>query len=532
MNRRRFLELASGAALGLSGLGCTGSTRSPSAARSPRVGLSRGPLWAEPTADAAFTLLPEAARPQGMLELYMLGGVSPWETYYTVPEHGHPDGGGTYAGQQWWSFQEWGNPTVPHFMQSMCKLGGKALYEPFGTDALGMTVNLGPFVMPLRDRPDILKRLRVWVLGHELFPHEAAIPYAISGTRLGMPQLASLGSHVQRFFQERAPEGRTAPYAYSIIQSLPLGNRVDSIRATGLHPASSRPIEIRLGPNAQLAKRLTRPNVSAYRTALDDLVETYTRQYGRRLTGGVQHGPTGLRAPGLSDFDFARATLRNHADLAALITEDSLLAGTARLCQGDEVRDETTAGLRLAASLLTAPENAAKYVQVIDSGIYPDPLGMGYDSHPEHVFSQGANIIHGLDALCGVINAPGENDPHKLDLDKHFVLVNTEFGRAPVPEYTKTNPDGKGTDHWPWGYVVVGFGGFADAERSGIVGAIGEDAVAVGGFTPGEHRAAMLLAMGIWPFEKEGFAVGEIQGADNRFDAAIRLREKVLGYPL
>ncbi len=527
MNRRRFLELAGGLATGAM-LSCTGAQEAERRRlTSFRTGLSNGPRWAEFPAEHRDLLLPEAARPAGVLELFMLGGVSPWESFYTIPEHGHPDGGGPYAGQQWWTFQNWGAVTVPQ-LQATCGMASRAPYEPFRTDALGMTVNLGPFVMPLRDRPDILARMRVWVLAHDSQPHEAAIPLAITGSRLGLQRLASFGSHIQRYHLERAPSGRTAPFAYNVIQAQPFGNRIDSVRATGLHPAPARPLDIRLGPSPALADRLARPTFGGHRGAADALIAHYAQRYRERMTSGA--GSQGMRAPGLDDFEFVRATLQNHEDLAELITTERLRSSERASCGGDLMRDETTTGLRLAASLLTAPQNAAKYVQVVDGGIYPDPNGMGYDSHPEHVVSQGANIIHGLDALCAVINAPGENDPEKLDLDRHFVLVNTEFGRSPYPEYTKSNPNGLGTNHWPWGYVIVGFGAFADAARSGIVGAIGEDSLAVSAITPAEHRAATLLAMGIWPFEPETFGVADVKGANDRAEAALRLRTHVLGY--
>ena len=115
--------------------------------------------------------------------------------------------------------------------------------------------------------------------------------------------------------------------------------------------------------------------------------------------------------------------------------------------------------------------------------------------------------------------------------DRHFIMLNTEFGRAPIPEVTPPNPRGRGSNHWPWGYVVVGFGGFVDEERSGIVGAIGEDGFATSSFTPTEHRAAMLLAMGIWPFGQESFAVGDVRNANSVLDAALKLRAELLGYP-
>ena len=132
--------------------------------------------------------------------------------------------------------------------------------------------------------------------------------------------------------------------------------------------------------------------------------------------------------------------------------------------------------------------------------------------------------------LAEVVNEPGEDDPTKLDLDRHFVLLNTEFGRSPSPEVSTANPNGFGSNHWPWGYVIVGFGGPIDEERSGIVGSIGEDSIALEASTPSEHRAAMLLSMGIWPFTEESFAVGDIQSTGTELDAALNVKSKILSY--
>jgi hypothetical protein len=45
----------------------------------------------------------------------------------------------------------------------------------------------------------------------------------------------------------------------------------------------------------------------------------------------------------------------------------------------------------------------------------------------------------------------------------------------------------------------------------------------------------MLLAMGVWPFSETSFAIGDIAGMNNnstQLDAAIKLRDEILGYPV
>ena len=84
-------------------------------------------------------------------------------------------------------------------------------------------------------------------------------------------------------------------------------------------------------------------------------------------------------------------------------------------------------------------------------------------------------------------------------------------------------------DHWPWGYVIAVFGGYVQPETDAVVGAIGEGGYATDFLTPTEHRAAMLLASGIWPFTAESYRVGDVRDAKNELDAAMILRERVLG---
>ena len=134
-------------------------------------------------------------------------------------------------------------------------------------------VNLGPFVYPLRDRPDILSRMRVWVMTHSLEPHPAAIPLTVSGLSVSNPRMAGLGTHIQRYFSDRAPSDRSAPFSYAIfLNSL---NRADlgaPATALGLHPASAQPLGLQLGEEPVLPRQLPRPGTAGYTSDLDALV--------------------------------------------------------------------------------------------------------------------------------------------------------------------------------------------------------------------------------------------------------------------
>ena len=531
MRRRDFLGGLTAAGAVAGGLGCTGRGLSglPPALRRRAGAL----LWGEPDANATAGQLPVAHRPDGMLEVFLLGGMSAWESFYLVPEFGRPQG--ETPGSQFWAFDDFGPVPLPRYMER-CGTAGAPLWTPFAADANGVTVNLGPFARALQDRPDMLARMRIWVLRHELEPHEAGIPLALTGQSRGSPRLAAFGSHVQRYFQDHAAVPRAVPWAYTIFQStFAVNNNGDVATAIGLHPGSARPLAIHLGTDSQLTAQLARPRTAGHTAALDDLVSLYRQRFGGRL---VDARGRPLRSPAYQAYAAARSAIRQHGALEAILTPEVLAVGSADVCHSEkaetrvfgEIADEVTAGMGLARHLLTAPGAAAKYVQLIDGGIYSDPDGQGYDSHAFHVERQAINMDRVLTALSGVINRPGEADPSKLDLDRHFVLLNTEFGRSPDPEYSIRNPQGTGTNHWPWGYVVVGFGGFVGADRQGVVGAIGPDGRATRWFTPAEHRAALLLALGIWPFTAEAFAVGDVRDATTELDAAAWLKEGVLGY--
>ncbi len=544
MDRREFIKslAASGLFAGAAGVGCSGgpSAGNDGAGRgssAPGTAPSAGPWGAVPKG-ADHALLPAERQPEGMLEIFMLGGASPWETFYTVPEFCDPSAGGPYAGQQWWSFQEGGETNVADWFSS-CGPGSMPLFEPFAADSEGVTINLGPFIHPLRSRPDILARMRVWVMSHQVEPHAIAIPLAVAGHGVSNPRMTGFGTHIQRHFGDRS--GREAPFSYTIyMSSFDRSNNGAAATALGLHPSSAQPVALQLGPDPRLPRQLPRPGAGGHKTQLDALVDYYENRFSRRLSYA---DGTMLRSSGFRSHASARQAMKGHQALVDLLPSEFFELAEITLCSPDPMNfdsvpvytavDETTAAIGLARHLLTAGDNAARYVQVMDAGIYTDPAGQGYDSHAEHVLQQGPNLSHMCEQLVGIINRPGEEDPTKLDLDRHFVLLNTEFGRAPVPEITPANPRGAGSNHWPWGYVVVGFGGFVDEERAGVVGAIGENSYAISAASPTDHRAAMLLAMGVWPFSETSFAIGEIQGmtdSSTQLDAALKIRGDILGY--
>ena len=73
-------------------------------------------------------------------------------------------------------------------------------------------------------------------------------------------------------------------------------------------------------------------------------------------------------------------------------------------------------------------------------------------------------------------------------------------------------------------------GGPVTSDHKGIYGNIKDDGSAQYYATPAENRAAALLALGIWPFSPEAFAVSDVRGATGEVDGALAAIEHYLGY--
>jgi hypothetical protein len=182
-------------------------------------------------------------------------------------------------------------------------------------------------------------------------------------------------------------------------------------------------------------------------------------------------------------------------------------------------------GLSAARHLLTHPIEPASYVCVSDVGLYEASGGGGYDTHTQNALDTATNFDNLLSALLEIINAPGEGDPTKIDLDDTLIILNTEFGRTPEPQ------GGSGRNHHPYGFVTSFIGGPITAAHKGVSGAIGRDGMATPAqsATPSENRMAALLALGIWPFAPEGFNVSDAPSANTELQAAQRAMAKFLG---
>lgn len=467
--------------------------------------------WGEWPADKLDAMIPAERQAESVLELYMYGGMNAFDSFYAVP---------TWGQNQQRFLNAYYQESVSRFGQ--CGLPGN-LTEEFAPDANGLMIHLGPWVTPLRQRADIVGRMRVLVQRHDLLPHEGANPIALTGSRLGSPRLAGVGASIQRHFLEQPGGLRPAPYAYVLYPGVefPTDN-VLSASAIGLHPGSARPMSVTVDPNSQLSALLSRPAVASNRDAYDAAVDHYLAAYQQRFRPGGKGQPT--RSAERSNYEFAHFARRGADTLAGVLSPDLFQGQPGARCGNNAQIDRPYMQARMAASLLTRKDNAARYVHWIDGALIPNPSG-GHDTHDDHVLDASRNITHTMQALADIINKPGENDPAKIDLDRTMIVINTEFGRTPHRQGQT------GLNHWPQGMVNVLIGGPITAAERGVYGAITEaEGYAQTYITPAENRMLLMMALGIYPFSSQTFAVGDVTGGvKNQAEAATRLKQIYMG---
>jgi hypothetical protein len=490
MRRRTFLGLVGGASAAAIGL--------PTVMR-----RAHAEFGAFPSGTQAANL-PDGLRARRVLEIFLYGGLSPWETLYFVRDYGRQ------TAEQYYTFES-SNATW------LASCGGSDLDRTFAADALGASVELGPFAHRLWARQDVVERMRILVQRHGLEPHEAAVPQALTGRPVGQPTAAGLGAHVQRARHELSGSARAAPHAYVFATGGISSDNIAAAAAPGAHPGSARPLLVKTDNAESLATLLARTGVGGARDAHDELVAAYADQYRARLRW-PQRAP--VRSTKTADFEIAFETSRQVDAIAGVLSPDLLATRGGTSCGQSRTRNIPLMGLTAAARLLTHPTDPASYVCVSDIGLYEASGGGGYDTHSNHARDTAVNFDNLMRSLLAIIRQPGETDPGKLDLDDTLIILNTEFGRTPVAQGSS------GRNHHPYGYVTAMIGGPA---VRGIAGAIGPDGIATQWATPAQNRIAALLALGIWPFAHEGFAVSDVPGATNELDAARRAMALCLG---
>lgn len=421
-----------------------------------------------------------------VLELFLYGGMSPWETFYVrdLPN---------------WADRTALQPAFAALTWDCSDVTDGNLVSPsrlFTQDEAGHDVYLGPATTPLFRAPtQLVNRMRLVVLQHDLLPHEAAIPYAMTGLKLGNPRLSGLGAPLFRRAKSIDPTAAT-PRSYSIIPDpFFAADNLTATTSVGAHPADNRPLPLKIGPaTAGLIARLTRSGFSASR---DSMLDLYADIYREQMSW-PSRGP--LRSKHFASYE---ASLRQVFDAPALSTllDPSLLAiGSSQSCvyngaSPPTIVDRGHTSLRLAAHLLNA--GGAKYVGVVDNGRL-QAGGAGYDVHGGLALVTSTNlysILHELETLVS---------DSALDLNDTLVVINTEFGRTPL----RGGADGR--DHYPLGYAVALLGGPIAAR--GIAGSMTSSTVPVAmgpAFSPTDVIGGVLLAAGINPTHPNIFAVGD-----------------------
>ncbi len=504
MNRRNFLGLVGGAtaALGLLGLR-----------------RSRADTFGAFPSGTEAVQLPPASRAKKVLEIYLYGGLSPWETLYFVRNYGQPTDP-TYPNSQYYAFSTAN-------AQALTSCGVADAPRVFGTDANQATVELGPFAALLWNRPDLVARMRLVVQKHNLEPHEAAVPLALTGRPVGQPNAAGLGAHVQRArIDSGATPERASPHSYVFATGGISSDNIAAAAASGSHPGSARPLMIKTDDAAGFTTLLARNTVGGERANHDALIGAYSTQYTARLTWPDQ---TRVRSASSDDAQVAYTTTTKVDAIHNVLADNLFDAQTGTSC-GTTGSDIPLVGLTAAAHLLTHPTEPASYVCVSDVGLHEASGGGGYDTHTLNSHDTAMNFNNMLKSLLAIIAAPGDTTPGKISLDDTLIILNTEFGRTPTPQLDDRGNATTGRNHHPYGYVTAFIGGPITAAQKGVAGAIGPDGMGTSdSATPAENRIAALLALGIWPFSQDAFAVSDVPGATAELDAAQTAMMKFLG---
>ncbi len=485
----------------------------------------------------ASSMLPESARAESVLECFMYGGLTTWETFYCVPEFGQ-------ATDTWaWAHRAQMIAAVNGATRCNYGIPEEELFTPFANDSSGRTIYLGPYLKPLFERPDVMNRMRIVVNRHVLSPHEAAIPLAASGRSLGNPALAGLGTHVGRYFVDRDTNASHPPpfsYGFATGDRFIPNDGILSVVAQGHHPGQARPLLVKVDAIARLQTLLARTKVGSLdqRKNFDDLMGLYFQQYQSRLKFGSQEEM--VRASKFNELLQAQTTVTKSPDIESVLDPELLVPYGGTACSqtnagaagavntGNQIAfgNLPDMSLGLATHLFNHPQYPAKFATVVDVGLRQADGGGGYDTHSEAPITQSRNLNNFLTSLLKRIKKPEEAaDPTKIDLDKTMVVFNMEFGRAPGRQN-----NGGGRNHWPFGYVQIYFGGPIGPDQKGIYGQIEESGQAKIFTTPAENRIATLLAMGIWPFDAAAYSSSDIQGQNEEGAAARNVIKRILGH--
>ena len=382
------------------------------------------------------------------------------------------------------------------------------------------------------------------VLQHNLEPHEAAIPYSLTGHVLGRPNFSGLGAAISHRF---ANPSHPLPFSYVLMPDggATLNDNFQGMISTGTHGGEHRPLSLMVGPaSVNLGTQLQRTGMS---TQANDLLRFFRASYADKLrTNSVV-----TRSKGYSAYSAGLDNLLSASSLATLLGSVSLNPANATGCASFlpgvplSALDRTAAAVRAGAFLLSQPEasGGARYVGIIDGGLR-QAGGAGYDIHAgnDGMEVTAVNIFNVCSALASVIDTASPPAAGKISLNDTLVVIKTEFGRTPA---VSGSGETAGRDHWPHGYVNILLGGpittraiagsieFNGPDRGqALPVTISGSTVNAGHFTPSEFQAALMLAAGIFPFQGENFGIGDMSLATRDATEALtasQIRARVLG---
>ncbi len=439
-----------------------------------------------------------------ILEIFLRGGASQWESFW-LPGGASPTLTDYGLGDLPLSSMNWGLHTADFPCQPPdvpTAYDNSALFE---AQSGGGNIYWGAPTRPLHQRSDIFSRCRMVTQYHEFPPHEAAVPYVLSGLTLGNPRRAGTGAAIQRRARVVDPS-QQLPVSFVLHRSDGFG--ASAAAETGTHPGFARPVVIRVQDNDAFVNNLARNGISA---ESDELLLALRHEQRDRLR--FRGGGSPVRSDGFESYWVAAELLEQAPAMQALFPGGMLVRDTAvAVCPELPGGNPLSAPgiktmLQAAASLLTS--GPARHVCVIDTGIAGT-----YDSHgsgeQRHLLHTSANIYNVMHHLADIIQHPTANPDGVLDLDTTMVVLSTEFNRTP------TINANNGRDHWTVGGMTLLCGGpLTEAGGRSILGAIDAD-----GYTTGPYRysatdikAMMLLVAGVDPFADGNFRFGDFSDA-------------------
>ena len=444
-----------------------------------------------------------------ILEIWLDGGASPWETFWFPDADDSVDEVAMSLANLPLDDIEWAGGSTPEDPCDTADIPSSfSDMANFGVSASNHQIYWGPAAKPLWSRDDIFDRCRMVTLAHHLLPHQAAWPYALAGLPLGNLRRAGTGAAVQRRQMAINP-GNVVQSSYVIHPRR--DDVADSAAATGAHPGSARPLTVSIEAAQSFANQLARDGVSPESDALYDALR---HGYFDRMRWGGLDLP--VRSQGFGSYRVASELLLGATTLQDIFSADNLALdsypaicpaiGTPQYTQSPFFKLELDAAARLLS------EDLARYVCVVDKGI----TGL-HDTHSDtHLLLTCGNLLDVSRRLAAIIMHT-DNPDGTIDLDDTLVVINSEFGRTPTFQSISGNP-GFGRNHWPFGYTTILIGGPIAAGSRGIRGGFDAQGAALPEhqYSPTDMRAALLLAAGIDPFAPDTFRIGEFSPALSR----------------